>query len=758
MKHLSPAGRPVRRRLAVAVTVALAVTAGTAATAAPSFAAPAVPVAASASVEQSGPFVIGTDDWLDGSGANGFVTNTVVNDGTDVAYRWHRLEDGAVTPLPRYSDLSPRPVTTPDSDRVAVQTGRSGYRLLDMAGGASVDIDTTSVGTNAYLWELAGASLVMVRYDGPQRESVHLVSKPAGTVVHRQVSGLPADADVNNIMYSPAGVLAVQYRGTAGGVTGQRLAVVDLATAKVVEDRAVPRFSPNGSIAVSATHLAWTESDSQNNVTLVTARRGTTQTTRHPTFATSWSSVWVSLLGDWAVYGTSGKGLTAVSLTDGTTVTGLLGNLGAVTGADSALLAQGTTPEGGKGVYRIAPGADGRPTATVLATNGATTPTTVLTEQVPATADFRRAGAKAVLRWTYGRSDVRVHLRVTHTKSGRSWSQGRPLTGTQTEATFDWDGTLGGYDTQAHRLAYTGTAAYNGAYTWEMTVESMSGVGGKVVRTGTLTVDSGIAAHDYSDSGSPDLLFRDGSGHLASYDVRQFLAAPERDWERTERGGGWYVYDRLLSAGNLDASPYADVLARRKDTGDLWLYPGTGHSLATPVRVGGGWSTYDKLAAGSDLTGDGRPDLVATDRSGVLWLYKATGDRTKPFAPRTRIGGGWNTYDLLTAPGNLGGAASGDLLARDRDGVLWLYLGKGDGTFAPRVRVGAGWGVYGQVVNIGDVNRDGRADLIAESGTQQDPWLTVYKGTGDWKAPFGRAETIGIPPYDSPYGTRPVVF
>ncbi|MFF6888428.1 FG-GAP repeat domain-containing protein [Streptomyces sp. NPDC012421] len=750
MKQLSPAGRC----LAVAATVALAATGATAATTAPALAAPhATAGAAGATAEQAGPFVLGTDELLDGPGANGFVTVSVINNGTDVAYKWHRIADGAVTPLPPGPDLDyRRPVTAPDSDRVAVRTGPTKYRLLDMAGGAPVDVDTGSVGTNAGLWRLAGDTLVMVRHDGPQRDSLHLVTKPAVTAVHRRVSGLPADAEVRRISYSPAGALAVQYRGTVGGTTGQRLAVVDLATAKVVEDRAVPRYYPNGSVAVSATHLAWTESDSQSNVTVVTARRGTTQSTRHTPFPGAGNPVEVSVLGDWVVYGRSWKELSAVSLTDGTIVSGLLGSLRQVTEGADGLLAQGITPQGGKGVYRIGLGADGRPTATAVATNGATTPTTVLTEQVPTTADFRRAGSKAVLRWTYGRSDVSVNLEVTHTKSGRSWSQGRTLKGTETEAVFDWDGTFLHYE-----APYSRTAAYNGAYTWKMTVDSMSGVGGKVVRTGTLQVDSGIAAHDYSDSGSPDLLFRDGMGRLASYDVRQFMDDPRYDWERTERGGGWQIYDRLLSAGNLDATPYADVLARDK-AGVLWLYSGTGQSLATRTSVGGGWGVYDKLAAGSDLTGDGRPDLLATDRSGALWLYKATGDRTKPFAPRTRIGGGWNTYDLLTAPGDLGGAKAGDLLARDTSGVLWLYLGKGDGTFAPRTRVGGGWGVYSQIVNIGDADRDGRADLIVESGTQRDPWLYVYKGTGNWKAPFGSARMLAIPSYASPNGARTVIF
>ncbi|MFB7935811.1 FG-GAP repeat domain-containing protein [Streptomyces sp. NPDC056049] len=747
MKHLDPAGR----RLAIAATVALAVTAGTAVTTAPALAAAHAPVAGAVE-EQAGPFALGTEQSLHSSGADGFVTVGVTDDGTDLAYRWHRFADGAVTPLPRDAELDSRPVTDPGSNRVAVLTGPSMYRIVDMAGGASVDVDTRSVGTKAGLRQLAGDTLVMVRQDGPQRASLHLVAKPAATVVHRQVSGLPADADISRVAYSPDGVLAVQYRGTADGTTGQRLAVVDLTTAKVVEDRAVPRFYSNGSVAVSATHLVWPEADSHSNVTLVTAARGASSTTRRTTFPAEGRAVRVSLLGDWLVYGTSEKDLSALSLTDGTTVTALLGKLQEVAGAEGGLLAQGSTPTGGKGVYRIGIGAAGRPSATVVATNGVTTPTTVLTEQVPATADFRGAGSKAVLRWTYGRSDVWVNLEVTHTLSGRTWSQGRTLTGTETEAVFDWDGTFYRYE-----APYNRTAAYNGAYTWKMTVDSMSGIGGKVVRSGDIQVDSGVAAHDYSDSGSPDLLFRDGSGRLASYDVRQFIDDPRHDWERTERGGGWQIYDRLLSAGNLDATPYSDVVARDK-AGVLWLYSGTGHSLAKPVRIGAGWGEYDRLAAGSDLTGDGRPDLLATDRSGVLWLYKATGSAAKPFAPRTRIGGGWNEYNLLTLPGDLGGAKAGDLLARDGAGVLWLYLGKGDGTFAPRTRVGGGWGGYAQIVNIGDTDRDGRADLIAESGTQRDPWLHVYKGTGNWKAPFGAARTLGIPSYDSADGARTVIF
>ncbi|MEU1866541.1 FG-GAP repeat domain-containing protein [Streptomyces gardneri] len=689
MKHLSPAGR----RLAGVVTVALAVTAGTAATTATALAEPRA-VTAAASEQGVEPFALGVDEMLYGSGANGFVSAALTADGTDLTFQWRRSADGAATPLPWPRDQGGSPLADSGSDRVAVQTGRTAYRILDMAGGAPVDIDTSFVGPSADPWQLAGDTLALVRWDGAMRDSLHLVSKPAGTVVHRQVRGLPADADILRVETSPAGVLVVRYEGTVGGTKGLRLAVVDLAGAQVVEDRAVPGFYANSGIAVSATHLAWSVADSEDNVTLVTARRGTTESTRHTTLRVNGDHVPVSLLGDWAVYEGSRRDLSAVSLKDGTTVTGLLGKAGELSGAGDGLLAQGATAEHGAGVYRIGLGADGRPAPTLLATEGARTPVTVADQQVPATAGFATAGSKAVLRWRLGRGDVVVSLQLTHKATGKTWPGGsQRLLGADTEAVFSWDGTFS-----------NGTAAHNGAYTWKLVVSPLNGFGGRVERTGTLTVASGSAPHDYSDTGTPTLLVRDVTGHLSSYDVRQFVAKPTGEWERTERGGGWNAYDRLLSTGNIDATPYADVVAR--------------------------------------------------DRSGVLWLYSGKG---RSFAAPVRIGGGWNTYDLLTGPGNLGGAAVGDLLARDRDGVLWLYLGKGDGTFAPRTRVGGDWGAYDRIVNIGDVDRDGRADLIAESGTEDYALLTVYKGTGDWKAPFraGTALSTGAP---YAYGVRPAIF
>ncbi|MEV7534456.1 hypothetical protein ACIQNV_34315 [Streptomyces hydrogenans] len=96
------------------------------------------------------------------------------------------------------------------------------------------------------------------------------------------------------------------------------------------------------------------------------------------------------------------------------------------------------------------------------------------------------------------------------------------------------------------------------------------------------------------------------------------------------------------------------------------------------------------------------------------------------------------TARLATAVGNIAGASGGDLLARDKDGVLWLYLGKGDGTFTARRQIGGGWQQFTDLAPFGDRNEDGRIDLytIGTKGSR------IYPTTGTVDRPYGTPETL----------------
>ena len=161
-------------------------------------------------------------------------------------------------------------------------------------------------------------------------------------------------------------------------------------------------------------------------------------------------------------------------------------------------------------------------------------------------------------------------------------------------------------------------------------------------------------------------------------------------------GTGWNMYTTVLSPGNLGGAEEADLIAVDK-AGVLWEYlaypDGT---LTSRKRIGDGWGQYTQIAGQGDLTGDGKADIVARDKSGVLWLYQGTGDYKAPFSPRTRIGGGWNTYDRLLSVGDLDADGKSDLIARKPNGDLFRYSGTGDtqSLYQKPVKIGSGFQVY----------------------------------------------------------------
>ncbi|MCZ0979901.1 VCBS repeat-containing protein [Streptomyces diastatochromogenes] len=359
---------------------------------------------------------------------------------------------------------------------------------------------------------------------------------------------------------------------------------------------------------------------------------------------------------------------------------------------------------------------------------GSSVPKTLTGDQVARGVDFV---------WDLSRADSRVSLTLTHVRSrdtfSTGWSVPSPVTpGEPRHIAWRWDGK----DVEFPDLKLP---ARNGEYEWKLTASPDDGIGPDLVTTGRFTVTRPAAPHDYDDDGTADLLVRRSDGVLWRASTRPTAPGGSLTGTGSGRiGSGWGIYDRLESVGNIAGTTAPDVLARDR-SGVLWLYQGTGDRdkpLAGRTKIGGGWQIYNELTGGSDLTGDGRADLVATDKSGDLWLYKGTGSATAPFAARKKIGTGWGIYNQLTATGNLAGGPAGDLVARDKAGVLWLYLGKGDGTFAARTKVGGGWGGLGELIGVGDANGDGRPDLIGGS--------TFFAGTGNWAAPFKPGTATGI--------------
>ncbi|MEV4334157.1 VCBS repeat-containing protein [Streptomyces sp. NPDC049597] len=204
-----------------------------------------------------------------------------------------------------------------------------------------------------------------------------------------------------------------------------------------------------------------------------------------------------------------------------------------------------------------------------------------------------------------------------------------------------------------------------------------------------------------STRGRGDLVARDSTGNLWYYD-RQF-AYGKPYATRVKVGSGWNIYNQLTGAGDANRDGRMDLVARDA-SGILWLYKGTGSTgsarFATRTKIGGGWHIYNQLTAGADLNSDAKPDLLARDTSGVLWLYKGTGSTTAPYATRVKVGSGWQIYNQLSLTGDLTDDGKADAVARDASGVLWLYKGTGSTTapFATRTKIGSGWNIYNSIL------------------------------------------------------------
>ncbi|MFI1659079.1 FG-GAP repeat domain-containing protein [Streptomyces sp. NPDC020472] len=150
-----------------------------------------------------------------------------------------------------------------------------------------------------------------------------------------------------------------------------------------------------------------------------------------------------------------------------------------------------------------------------------------------------------------------------------------------------------------------------------------------------------------------------------------------------------------------------------------------------------GWSMNVLRAADPhDYTNNGSTDVLARDASGVLWRDdlrdRPVNGQVTP-AKRTKLGAGFQAYNAIEAAGNLAGGPAGDFVARDTAGVLWSFLGKGDGTFVARTKVGPGWGAYNKIAAGSDLTGDGRPDLVAVDGAGA---LWLHKATGKWDAPY----------------------
>ncbi|MFI7503673.1 trypsin-like serine protease [Streptomyces sp. NPDC049687] len=171
-------------------------------------------------------------------------------------------------------------------------------------------------------------------------------------------------------------------------------------------------------------------------------------------------------------------------------------------------------------------------------------------------------------------------------------------------------------------------------------------------------------------------------------------------WTSNLIGDDWKTRLAIVAPGDVTGDNLPDLLSV-DSAGVLWIYPGQGNGkFATRVKVSTGWNQYNFVRGHGDFSNDGRADLLARNKStGVIYLYKGTGKAgTGAFAARVKVRT-WSstTYNAFDAVGDVTGDGKADFLARTPAGTLYLYKGTGKATseiFATRVSLGTSFKQY----------------------------------------------------------------
>ena len=236
-----------------------------------------------------------------------------------------------------------------------------------------------------------------------------------------------------------------------------------------------------------------------------------------------------------------------------------------------------------------------------------------------------------LLGWNADSRDVRVFAHSGRRNLGRTLDTGIALEGINLLlGVGDWNGDgRGDFMTRGVRGAmwlYAG----RGRNRFAAPVRAAADWG----RVGTVT-----AAGDVTGDGYPDLMGRDSSG-----DVRVHPSNGSTGFRESYVAFSSIDGERQVGVGLLDGDSAPDTVVRRSD-GTLWLYSGNGAGgLASSRQVGSGAGRYDWLRGLGQVNGSGRSDLVARSReTGKLWLLPGT--RTG-FGDRRLIGPGFDVYDL----------------------------------------------------------------------------------------------------------------
>jgi uncharacterized protein with LGFP repeats len=262
---------------------------------------------------------------------------------------------------------------------------------------------------------------------------------------------------------------------------------------------------------------------------------------------------------------------------------------------------------------------------------------------------------------------------------------------------------------------------------------AQAGLGAPILETDRLAdVDQLVGAMDMTGDGNADLVARvAGTSNLWVYPGDGAGGFRQRELLSDQ----WSGYDVTAGVGDLDGDGRNDLVARSGRS--LYLVPGTGRGIGSPVALPGGWGQYSHIAGAGDLTNDGRPDLLVKGKE-PKFVYVFPGNGAGGFEHRLGPFPQFQRLNYLAAVGQLAGDASTDLIGRNGAGEVFVFPNNGAKNLEAVADTGLTLTSANLILNVGDWNGDGYGDIITRTPRGRMD-LRLGNGSGGFAAPVTAA-------------------
>lgn len=251
---------------------------------------------------------------------------------------------------------------------------------------------------------------------------------------------------------------------------------------------------------------------------------------------------------------------------------------------------------------------------------------------------------------------------------------------------------------------------------------------------------------DWTGDGHTDLIARDSNGRLRLYVGSGFSNDGYGGfWSSRIINSGWGGFKRVFRVYNWNGDKKPSIMAVNT-AGELYIYntDGWGNFVGGAKKIGTGWGNFTALMVTNNWLGNNLPSLMVRKSNGELWRYTSNGTGGWLNPAGTRIGTGWNGFNLFLTPGAWKGDGKEVLIGRTSTGYLRMYQTDlmGGWTNPSGTQIGSGWGNYKNILTPGDWNGDNMMDMLGINSSYQMRLYTT-DGKGNWIDASGKVISSG---------------